>query len=98
MITVPAKARPSFIRRVREAVAPDAVECDIEGMDPTFLFVSMFVGTVGMAMLVFGKKAGKLVPLGCGAGLMLTSYVAPGVPSMLVASTLIAAVPFVVKS
>lgn len=67
-------------------------------MDPAYLFVSLIVGTVGLGMLTFGKKAGRVVPLACGAALMLVSYVMPNVASMLVASTVVAAVPFVVKS
>ena len=67
-------------------------------MDPTLLFVSMTVGTVGIAMLTFGKRAGRLVPLACGAALLLVSYVMPTATSMLLASGVVAAVPFVVKS
>ena len=68
------------------------------GMDTTLLFVSMVVGTVGLAMLAFGKSAGRVVPLGCGAAMLLVSYAMPGVTSMLVASAVVGAVPFVVKS
>jgi hypothetical protein len=58
---------------------------------------SMLVGTVGLGMLTFGKKAGRMVPLGCGLALMLVSYVCPTATSMLVASSVVAAVPFFVK-
>ena len=69
-----------------------------QGVDPSYLFASLLVGTVGLGMLMFGKKAGRVVPLACGAGLMLVSYVMPNVASMLVASTVVAALPFAVKS
>lgn len=58
----------------------------------------MLVGTVGLGMLTFGKKAGRVVPLACGAALMLVSYVMPNATSMLVTSGVVAAVPFFVKA
>ena len=68
------------------------------GMDPAFLFASLIVGTVGLGMLTFGKKAGRIVPLVCGLALMVVSYVMPTATSMLLTSGVVVAVPFVVKS
>jgi hypothetical protein len=38
-------------------------------MDPNMLMLSFLFGLVGMAMLVYGRKAGRIVPLGVGAAL-----------------------------
>ena len=85
------------VKRLNIVMTDRRVVLDLLIVDPSLLFVSMFVGTVGLAVLTFGKKAGRVVPLACGVLLMLVSYVAPSVPTMLVASTMVVAVPFFVR-
>ena len=38
------------------------------------LIASFFWGSVGLAFVVYGKKAGELVPAGIGIALMVLSY------------------------
>lgn len=52
-------------------------------MDSTDLFVSFFFGLIGTGMLMYGKKAGKPVPMLAGLGLMLVPYF---IPNLLVLS------------
>lgn len=66
-------------------------------MDPSILMASLFFGTLGTAMLVFGKRAGRLVPIGAGIALMVLPCVIPGAMMLTLACTLVAAVPFLVR-
>jgi hypothetical protein len=43
-------------------------------MDGSLLMVSMLFGAIGLGMLMYGKKAGRLVPLIAGLGLMTIPY------------------------
>jgi len=43
-------------------------------MDMNLLMASLLFGMVGMAMCMYGKKAGRMVPLGVGAALMVVPY------------------------
>ena len=43
-------------------------------MDMTSLMLSLLFGSVGMGFLMYGKKAGLLVPIGAGLGLMICPY------------------------
>jgi len=40
-------------------------------MDTSLLMLSMLFGTIGLGMLMYGKKAGRVVPMGVGAALMI---------------------------
>lgn len=39
-------------------------------MDMTSLMLGLLFGSIGMGFFVFGKKQGRIVPLGAGVGLM----------------------------
>ena len=66
-------------------------------MDTDLLMASMLFGMIGMGMCVYGKKAGRLVPLGVGVGLMVVPYFIPNVIAMLVVCSVLTAVPWVVR-
>lgn len=66
-------------------------------MDASVLMASLFFGTLGTAMLVFGKRAGRLVPIGSGIALMVLPCVIPGAVAMTIVCALVAAVPFFVR-
>jgi hypothetical protein len=42
--------------------------------DPTFLFLSMVMGAIGMGLFVYGKKQSRIVPLVGGLALMVYPY------------------------
>ena len=46
-------------------------------MDTTSLMLSLLFGTIGMGMFMYGKKAGRMVPLGAGLALMVVPYCVP---------------------
>jgi hypothetical protein len=66
-------------------------------MDMTNLMFSLLFGTIGMGMFMYGKKAGRLVPLGSGAGLMVIPYFISSWIVLLLVCTCLTAAPLVVK-
>jgi hypothetical protein len=66
-------------------------------MDFNLIMISMVFGTIGMGMFMYGKKAGRLVPLGVGVGLMVVPYFIPNLIAMVVVCAGMLAVPWVVK-
>ena len=70
---------------------------DERGMDESHLWVSMFLGAVGAGMFLYGKKAGRMVPLGAGLGLLVVPYFIPNVIVMAVVGCLMMGAPWVVR-
>lgn len=86
-----------IIGRVRFPATSRANEFEAHVVDPTLLMASLFFGTLGTAYFVFGKKSGRVVPIGSGITLMVLPMMLPGVAALLVVSSLVAAVPFIVR-
>src|SRR5437762_2566487 len=63
-------------------LTPRAPSADNNGMDDNHLMVSLLFGTIGLAMFVYGKKAGRMVALGAGVGLMVVPYFISNVLAM----------------
>jgi hypothetical protein len=63
----------------------------------TNLMLSMLFGTVGLGFLTYGKKAGKILPMGVGVALMICPYFIGNVAVMAGVCVSLAAVPFVVR-
>ncbi len=66
-------------------------------MDMTALMLSMLFGTVGMGFLMYGKKAGELMPVGIGLALMICPYFITNVILMLGVCSALTALPFVLR-
>lgn len=67
------------------------------GMDPLNLTASLFFGTLGTAMFVFGKRSARLVPLGSGLALMAMPCVISSVVILSICGSVAAALPFVIR-
>jgi len=67
-------------------------------MDTNSFLVSFAFGTVGMGMFMYGKNAGRLVPLAAGVALMAVPYFIPNLIAMTVVCCLIAATPVLLKN
>ena len=50
--------------------------------DPTWLFLSLMAGAVGLAMFLYGKKESRWPQLVIGLLFMVYPYFTPGVPSL----------------
>jgi len=66
-------------------------------MDSNSLLLSFVFGTIGMGMFMYGKKAGRMVPLGAGLALMLVPYFIPNLIAMAVVCCLLTATPWFVR-
>jgi hypothetical protein len=67
-------------------------------MDATSLMLSMLFGTCGLGFLMYGKKAGSVLPMGVGVALMVCPYFIPNVVVLLIVCLLLTAVPFVFRA
>jgi len=66
-------------------------------MDSTSLMVSLVFGMIGMGMFMYGKKAGRLVPLAAGVALMVVPYLIPNVIALVVVCAAITTVPWFLR-
>ena len=66
-------------------------------MDSTSLFLSLLFGAVGMGMLMYGKKAGRPVPLFAGLALMLIPYFIPNLLILAIVCCGLTALPWVLR-
>ncbi|HEX3357129.1 MAG TPA: hypothetical protein VHS31_09175 [Tepidisphaeraceae bacterium] len=66
-------------------------------MDSTSLMISLVFGSVGMGMFMYGKKAGRMVPLGAGLALMIVPYFIPNAIAASITSCLLMATPWVLR-
>ena len=66
-------------------------------MDTTTLLLSLLFGSIGAGMFMYGKKAGRLVPLGAGAALVAIPYFIPNVIAMTLVCLLLTALPWLLR-
>jgi hypothetical protein len=66
-------------------------------MDGNLLMASMLFGTIGLGMLIYGKKAGRLVPLIAGLALLTIPYVIPNLLILSIVCCILTALPWVVR-
>ena len=66
-------------------------------MDGNLLLLSFLFGLVGTGMFMYGKKAGRMVPLGVGAALVAVPYVITNVIVLLVVGCVLSAVPWLIR-
>lgn len=66
-------------------------------MDYTSVMTSFAFGVIGMGMFMYGKKAGRAVPLAAGAGLMIIPYVFTHLIVLLVVGCALTATPWLLR-
>ncbi|HZZ44665.1 MAG TPA: hypothetical protein VFE58_17145 [Tepidisphaeraceae bacterium] len=66
-------------------------------MDGNLLMLSFLFGMVGMGFFAYGKKSGRFVAMGVGAGLMVIPYFVTNLLLMVIVCAALMAVPLVVK-
>jgi len=67
-------------------------------MDVNLLMASFVFGMVGMAMCMYGKKAGRPVPLVAGLALMAVPYFIPNLMILLIVCCALTALPLLVRT
>jgi len=70
---------------------------DNKGMDENHLWVSLVLGAIGAGMFLYGKKAGRMIPLAAGLGLMVVPYFIPNVIAMAAVGCVMAVAPMIVR-
>ena len=66
-------------------------------MDTTTIMLSLLFGTVGLGFLMYGKNAGRVVPMAAGLALTVCPYFISSVLALLVVCTALVAVPFFLR-
>jgi hypothetical protein len=66
-------------------------------MDTNLILASLLFGSIGMGMVMYGKNAGRMVPLGVGVGLMVIPYFISSLLVLLLVCAVLLAVPWVVR-
>jgi hypothetical protein len=65
--------------------------------DSNLLMVSLLFGLIGMGMLMYGKKAGRMMPLVAGVGLLTLPYFITSFAVMIVVCLTLTASPWIVR-
>jgi len=66
-------------------------------MDGNLLMASMLFGTIGLGMLMYGKKAGRPVPLIAGLGLLTIPYFVPNLLILWIICCVLTVLPWVLR-
>jgi hypothetical protein len=66
-------------------------------MDFNSLMASFVFGMIGMGMFMYGKKAGRPLPLAAGAGLMVVPYFISHLVIMIIVCGALTAVPWLFR-
>jgi len=66
-------------------------------MDTSLLMLSMLFGTIGLGMLMYGKKAGRLVPIIAGLALVTVPYFIPNLIVLLIVCAALTAAPWALR-
>lgn len=66
-------------------------------MNPASFFIEFLFGMVGLGYIMYGKKSGNMIALGCGLGLGVFPYFVDGLVVILLVGGVLAAIPFLIK-
>ncbi|MBT5154441.1 MAG: hypothetical protein HOM44_10185 [Gammaproteobacteria bacterium] len=66
-------------------------------MDEATLLWGFLFGTIGIAMVAYGRKQKKVVPMACGVMLVVFPYVVTGVLPLVGLGTLLIIIPFLIR-
>jgi len=66
-------------------------------MDSGALVASLLFGLVGMGLFLYGKKAGRVVPLAAGVALMAVPYFIPNLVVLVIVCCAITTVPWLLR-
>lgn len=66
-------------------------------MDSNLLMASLLFGAIGTGMFMYGKKAGRMVPLGAGVGLMVVPYFISSLLLLVIVCCAMMGLPWVIR-
>jgi hypothetical protein len=67
-------------------------------MDGNGLMLSFLFGLIGSGLFLYGKRAGRMVPLGTGVALIAVPYFIPNVIVLLIVCCGLSALPWVFRN
>lgn len=67
-------------------------------MDTNNLMASFFFGLIGTGLFMYGKKAGRPVPLIAGLALILIPYFIPNLIVLTIVCTALCALPWLIRT
>jgi hypothetical protein len=66
-------------------------------MDTGVVMLSLLFGSVGLGMFMYGRKAGRVIPLGAGAILMILPYFITNLLAMTLVCCALMASPWIIR-
>ncbi|HEY7090635.1 MAG TPA: hypothetical protein VH518_21225 [Tepidisphaeraceae bacterium] len=66
-------------------------------MDPNQLMLSLLFGSIGLGFFMYGKKAGRPVPLLTGVALMVVPYFIPSAIALLLVCSVLSVLPWFLR-
>lgn len=66
-------------------------------MNPYAFFIEFLFGMVGMGYIIYGRKSGNMIALGCGLALGVFPYFVEGIWVIVLIGGALAALPFLIK-
>jgi hypothetical protein len=82
---------------MKEEGGLQAFQAEARSMNSNSLLASFAFGMVGMGFFMYGKKAGRMVPLGAGVALMVAPYFIPNLMAMIAVCCLLTVLPWVLR-
>src|SRR4051812_41515955 len=70
---------------------------DEKRMDYNHLMLSMLFGSIGAGMFMYGKKAGRMVALGAGLGLIILPYFITNLLVMAIVCCVMMGLPWIIR-
>lgn len=67
-------------------------------MDSNSLMLSLLFSSIGMGLLLYGKNASRMVPLGCGMALLILPYLLPNLLLQTIVCSILVALPWFLRS
>jgi hypothetical protein len=67
-------------------------------MDANILMLSLLFGAIGSGMFMYGKKAGRPVPLGVGVALVIIPYFIPNAIALFIVCSLLTVTPWFLRN
>ena len=66
-------------------------------MDTSSLLWGLLFGSIGLGFLVYGRRQKRVVPLACGAALMIVPYLVSSTMLLVVLGVALIAIPYFVR-
>ena len=66
--------------------------------EPSFLYVNLLFGFIGLGYFIYGKKQSKMIPLAAGLMLGIVPYFIHNLSALILVSTLLMLAPYFLRN